>query len=63
MKGQSWFWRYVMIVPVYLPYYVITGTIGVIAALLFGLRRALGNAGWTTEDRTATLGAATATVI
>jgi hypothetical protein len=52
-----------MIVPVYLPYYVVTGTIGVIAALLFGLRRALSNAGWTTEDRKATLSAATVTVI
>jgi hypothetical protein len=29
-----------MIVPVYLPYYVLTGAIGTIAAILFGLRSA-----------------------
>jgi hypothetical protein len=52
-----------MIVPAYLPYYVLTGAIGTIAALLFGLRSALRNAGWTTEDRTATIRAATITVI
>jgi len=44
-----------MIVPVYLPYYVVAGTIGVIGALLFGLRGALANAGWATYDRTVTL--------
>ena len=52
-----------MIVPAYLPYYVVTGTLGTIAALLFGLRSALGNAGWSIEDRTATLRAATITVV
>jgi hypothetical protein len=52
-----------MIVPAYLPYYVLTGTIGMIAALLFGLRSALRNAGWTTYDRTVTVGAAAITVI
>ena len=30
-----------MIVPAYLPYYVVAGTIGVIAAILFGLSSAL----------------------
>ena len=52
-----------MIVPAYLPYYVLGGTIGMIAALLFGLRSALRNAGWTTYDRTVTVGAAAITVI
>jgi len=52
-----------MIVPAYLPYYVLTCAIGTIAAILFGLRRALGNAGWTPYDRTVTIRAATITVI
>jgi hypothetical protein len=52
-----------MIVPVYLPYYVLTGAIGTIAAMLFGLRSALRTAGWTTYDRTVTASAATITVI
>ena len=52
-----------MIVPAYLPYVVLTGAIGTIAAILFGLRSALRDAGWTTYDRTATLRAATITVI
>jgi hypothetical protein len=52
-----------MIVPVYLPYYVVTGAIGVIAVLLFGLGSALRNAGWTTEDRTSTVRAAAVTVV
>jgi hypothetical protein len=52
-----------MIVPAYLPYFVLTGTIGAIAAILFGLRSALGNAGWTARDRAVTSSAATITVI
>src|ERR1700730_471065 len=52
-----------MIVPAYLPYYVLTCAIGTIAAILFGLRRALRNAGWTTYERTVTIRAATITVI
>ncbi len=52
-----------MIVPAYLPYYVLTGAIGTIAALLFGLRSALRSAGWAAYDRTVTLRAATITVI
>jgi hypothetical protein len=52
-----------MIVPVYLPYYVLTCAIGTIAAILFGLRSALRNAGWTTYDRTVTIRAATITVV
>jgi hypothetical protein len=52
-----------MTVPAYLPYFVLTGTIGAIAAILFGLRSALGNAGWTAHDRAVTSSAATITVI
>jgi hypothetical protein len=52
-----------MFVPAYLSYYVLTGAIGMIAAILFGLRSALRNAGWTTYDRTVTVGAAAITVI
>jgi hypothetical protein len=52
-----------MIVPAYLPYYVLTGTIGAIAAILFGLRGALRSAGWTADDCAATFRAATITVI
>jgi hypothetical protein len=47
-----------MIVPAYLPC-----AIGTIAAILFGLRSVLRNAGWTTYDRTVTIRAATITVI
>jgi hypothetical protein len=52
-----------MTVPAYLPYFVLTGTIGAIAAILFGLRSALGNAGWTAHDRAVTSSAATITII
>jgi hypothetical protein len=52
-----------MIVPVYLSYYVVTGTVGVIAAILLGLRSALAKAGWTTYERIVTVSAATVTVI
>jgi hypothetical protein len=52
-----------MIVPAYLPYYVLTGAIGTIATILFGLRSALRNAHWTTEDRTSTVRAAAIIVI
>ena len=52
-----------MIVPAYLPYCVLPGAIGAIAAILFGLRSALRNAGWTDDDRAATLRAATIIVI
>jgi hypothetical protein len=52
-----------MIVPAYLPYFVLAGTIGAIAAILFGLRSALGNAGWTAHDRAVTSSAATITVV
>src|ERR1700730_19318944 len=52
-----------MIVPAYLPYFVLTCAICTIAAILFGLRSALRNAGWTTYDRTVTVGAAAITLI
>jgi hypothetical protein len=35
-----------MIVPAYLPYYVVTGAIGTIAAILFGLSKALSKSDW-----------------
>lgn len=38
-----------MLVPVYLPYYVIACAIGVIAAILFGLRKALRNTLWSAD--------------
>jgi hypothetical protein len=63
MNGVILFLEDVMIVPAYLPYYVLTGTIGMIAAILFGLRSALRNARWTTHDRTVTVGTAAITVI
>ena len=40
-----------MTVPVYLPYYVLAGSIGIIAALLFGLGKALNRAGWPAYQR------------
>jgi len=52
-----------MTVPAYLPYFVLTGTIGAIAAILFGLRSALRHAGWTAHDRAVTSSAATITII
>jgi hypothetical protein len=51
------------IFPITWSYYVVSGTVAVIAALLFGLRSALRNAGWTTEDRTSTVRAAAVTVV
>jgi hypothetical protein len=52
-----------MIVPAYLPYVVLTFTIGTIAAILFGLRSALRDAGWTIYDRAVTVRAATIMLI
>jgi hypothetical protein len=52
-----------MIIPAYLPYYVVAGTTGIIATLLFGLSRALRDAGWAANERVATVGAAAVTVI
>jgi hypothetical protein len=44
-----------MIVPGYLPYYVLGGSIGIIAAVLYGLRTALAKADWPSRDRASTL--------
>ena len=40
-----------MNVPVYLPYYVLIGSVGIIAALMYGLARALERAHWALADR------------
>ena len=40
-----------MTIPTYLPYVVMFGAIGAITAILFGLRNALANAGWSKHDR------------
>jgi uncharacterized membrane protein len=52
-----------MIVPAYLPYYVVAGTIGMMAAILFGLSRALRDAGWAADERIASVRAAAITVV
>src|SRR6267378_5809827 len=38
-------------VPAYLPPYVLSGTVAIVAAVLFGLHRALKRAGWPDRDR------------
>ena len=40
-----------MTIPIYLPYYVLIGSVAIIAAILFGLRNALANSGWSEQDR------------
>jgi hypothetical protein len=40
-----------MTVPVYLPYYVLAGSVAIVAAILLGIRRALIIAGWSSRDR------------
>jgi hypothetical protein len=40
-----------MAIPVYLPYYVLAGSVGIVAAILLGLRRALSMAGWSSRDQ------------
>ena len=42
-----------MTIPLYLPYYVLTGSIAIIFSIIFGLRAALANAGWPEQDRVA----------
>ncbi len=51
-----------MMAPAYLPYYVLTGTAGIVLAILYGLNRALALAGWASQQRTGAL-AITATVL
>ncbi len=38
-------------VPAYLPPYVLSGTVAIVAAVLVGLHRALKRAGWPDRDR------------
>ena len=52
-----------MIVPAYLPYYVVAGTIGVRATILFGVREALRNAGWVVNERAVAVRVAAITII
>ena len=40
-----------MTIPTYLPYYVLIGTIAIIATILFGLRNALAKAVWSKHER------------
>ena len=40
-----------MTIPAYLPYYVLLGSAGIIATLLYGLSRALAKADWTPVER------------
>jgi hypothetical protein len=40
-----------MTVPVYLPYYVLAGSVAIVAAILLGIRRALIMADWSNRDR------------
>ncbi|NOU22941.1 MAG: MFS transporter [Methyloglobulus sp.] len=41
-----------MAIPTYLPYYILTGSVGIIAAILCGLHKGLVKAGWPTHERT-----------
>jgi hypothetical protein len=52
-----------MIVPAYLPCYVVAGSIGVMATILFGLSNALRNAGWAAYERAAAVRTAAIIVI
>ena len=52
-----------MIVPAYLPYYVVAGTIGVTATILFGVREAVRNAGWRVYERAVAVRVAAITII
>jgi hypothetical protein len=44
-----------MTIPTYLPYYVLIGSVVVIATILFGLRNALAHSDWPEPDRTKTI--------
>jgi len=44
-----------MTVPAYLPYYVMAGSVGAVASLLFGLSRTLKHADWPQSERDQTL--------
>ena len=45
------------------PYYVVAGTIGVTATILFGVREALRNAGWVVYERAVAVRVAAITII
>ncbi len=52
-----------MTVPVYLPYYVLAGSVAIVAAILLGIRRALIMAGWSSDDRRRAAGIAAVVLI
>jgi hypothetical protein len=52
-----------MIVPAYLPYFMVTSTAGVTAAILFGVTGALRNANWAVSERAAAFRAVALTII
>jgi len=45
-----------MTIPSYLPYFVLASSAAIIATLLFGLRRALSRAGWSSDDQNGVVG-------
>lgn len=45
-----------MTIPSYLPYFILTGTLFMLGAILFGLHLALQRAGWTPRERRASFG-------
>ena len=52
-----------MAVPFYLPYFVFAGTAATLVAILYGLNRALADAGWPTPSRTRALRVAAAVLL
>ena len=52
-----------MTIPTFLPYYVLLGTAGIIAAVLIGLNRALKQAHWPVKRRKGTVGIAAAVLL
>ena len=52
-----------MTIPTYLPVHILIGTIGIITAILIGLRNALAKADWPDRERTVVLGFSTAILV
>src|SRR5438105_15923322 len=52
-----------MAVPAFLPWFVVLGSIGIIAGLLLVLRSSLAKAGWPELERARALGVATAVLV
>src|SRR5438105_15420873 len=52
-----------MAVPAFLPWFVVLGSIGIIAGLLFVLRSSLTKAGWPEPERARALGVAIAVLV